>query len=196
MINIFFCLYSNDIMILSFDVDLINDIKKFLSYYFDMKDLVEIDLILGMKIIRSPISSISKSYYTQLLIDKFSYSNFSPVSSPFDPSIQLLKNFDKPYESNKICSNHWISSIVLDLTLLILFLNLIDILVILVGFIGLLQKESLYILKIPFHIILDLLAIQLYYKPIVMLIKFLIYLILNPPLTMYPFLVIMLILEN
>lgn len=57
-------LYVDDIFIISSNLDLIHDVKKFLSYYFDMKDLGEVDLILGMKIIRSSDSiSQSQSHY-------------------------------------------------------------------------------------------------------------------------------------
>lgn len=54
------CLYIDDILILSSDLDLINDVKKFLSDYFNMKDIGEVNMILGMKIIRS-LDSISLS---------------------------------------------------------------------------------------------------------------------------------------
>ena len=64
--------------------------------HFDMNDLGEADLILQMKINRSSdFISLSQSYYTQLLIDKFGYSDLSPISTFFDPSIQLFKNYDK-----------------------------------------------------------------------------------------------------
>ena len=59
-----------------------------------MKDLGETDVNFGMKIIQSP-NSISQSHYTQLLIDKFGYSDFSPISTPFDPSIQLFNYSNK-----------------------------------------------------------------------------------------------------
>ena len=87
------CLYVDDILILAPNLDLINDVKKFLFHHFDMKDLGEANQILGMKIIRtSEYISLSQSHYTRSLIDKFGYSKFSSVSTPFDPSIQLLKN--------------------------------------------------------------------------------------------------------
>ena len=46
-------LYVNDILIVTNDLDLINDIKNFLSHHFDIKDLGEVDLILSMKIIHT-----------------------------------------------------------------------------------------------------------------------------------------------
>ena len=67
-----------------------------------MKDLGEVDLILGMKIIRSFDSiSLTHSHYTQLLIDKFSYSDYSSISTSFDPFIQLFKILDKPMNQER-----------------------------------------------------------------------------------------------
>ena len=94
---IFLCLYVDDILILAPDLNLVNDIKNFLSHHFNMKDLGNADLILGMKIIRTVESiSLSQSHYTKKLIDKFGYSNYSTFSSPFDPSTHLTKNTGIP----------------------------------------------------------------------------------------------------
>ena len=90
---ILLCLYVDDILILAPDLNLVNDVKKFLSHRFDMKDLGKAELILGMKIIRTNNSiQLTQSHYTQKLIDKFGYSNYSSVSTPYDPSIHLVKN--------------------------------------------------------------------------------------------------------
>ena len=133
--------------------------RNFFLYYFDMKDLSKADLIFGLKIIWSPDSiSISQSYCTQLLIDKFGHSDFSLISTPLDLFIQLLKNSNKLVNKKDMLKSldfSCISPIISDLTLLMLFLDLVNILIILVGFIGLFLKEFLDILKISFHIILD-----------------------------------------
>ena len=47
------CLYMDDILILASDLNLVNDVKNFLSHHFDIKDLGKAELILGMKIIRT-----------------------------------------------------------------------------------------------------------------------------------------------
>ena len=70
-------LYVDDILILAPDLDLVNDVKKFLSHHFDMKDLGKAELILRIKIIRTNNSiHLTQSHYTQKLIDKFGYSNY------------------------------------------------------------------------------------------------------------------------
>jgi hypothetical protein len=45
------CLYVDDILIFGTSLDVINDVKSFLSNNFDMKDLGEADVILNIKLI-------------------------------------------------------------------------------------------------------------------------------------------------
>jgi hypothetical protein len=47
--GVILCLYVNDILILRTSIDVINDVKSFLSQNFDMKDLGEADVILNIK---------------------------------------------------------------------------------------------------------------------------------------------------
>ena len=61
-----------------------------------MKDLVEVDTIIGMKIIHTSDSiCLSQFHYTQMVFNKFRYSDYSFVSTLYDPSIHLLKNIEK-----------------------------------------------------------------------------------------------------
>ena len=46
------CLYIDDILIIGSNISCVNETKKFVSSKFDMKDLGEADVILGIKIIR------------------------------------------------------------------------------------------------------------------------------------------------
>ncbi|KAK3027482.1 hypothetical protein RJ639_041088 [Escallonia herrerae] len=46
-------LYVDDMLIFGADIDIINEAKKFLGSNFSMKDLGEVDVIIGIKIIRS-----------------------------------------------------------------------------------------------------------------------------------------------
>ena len=55
-----------------------------------------------MKIIRTKNSIyLSQSHYTQKLLDKFGYSDYSTVSTPYDPSIHLTKNTEKSINQEK-----------------------------------------------------------------------------------------------
>ena len=44
------CLYVDDILIFGTNIDVINEVKSFLSKSFDMKDLGEGDVILNIKL--------------------------------------------------------------------------------------------------------------------------------------------------
>lgn len=99
---IIFCLYVDDILILAHELETINQIKEFLFQKFDMKDLGEADVILGMKIIRSSNSiKLSQSHYTNIVLDKFGYSNCTPVSTPYDSTVALVKNNGQPINQEK-----------------------------------------------------------------------------------------------
>jgi hypothetical protein len=49
--GVILCLYVDDILIFGTSLDVINDVKSFLSNNFDMKDLGEADVILNIKLI-------------------------------------------------------------------------------------------------------------------------------------------------
>ena len=48
------CLYVDDMLILGTNIEIIKSAKRILSYNFDIKDLGVADVILGIKIIRTP----------------------------------------------------------------------------------------------------------------------------------------------
>ena len=62
-----------------------------------MKDIGEANVILGIKILRD-INGImlTQSHYIEKVLKKFNYLDCNPVSTPFDPSIQLTKNEGRP----------------------------------------------------------------------------------------------------
>ena len=96
------CLYIDDILILALDIDLINDIKTLLSNHFDMRDLGQANIILGMKINTSCNSyCLTQSHYTQMILDKFGYSVHFLLSIPYDPRSQLVKNTDNSINQEK-----------------------------------------------------------------------------------------------
>ena len=58
-----------------------------------MKDMGEEEVILGIRIKREHQGiSISQSHYIEKVLKKFNYSDCSPVSTPFDPSMKLMSN--------------------------------------------------------------------------------------------------------
>lgn len=87
------CLYVDDILIMSKEIDDINATKRMLSSKFDMKDLGVADLILGVRIIKTPQGlALSQSHYNEKVLDKFNYLNFYVVKTPIDLSCTFIKN--------------------------------------------------------------------------------------------------------
>ena len=58
------CLYVDDMLILGTNIEIIKSTKRMLSNSFDMKDLGVVDVILGIKITRTPDGiGLSQSHY-------------------------------------------------------------------------------------------------------------------------------------
>ena len=67
--------------------------KRFLSFTFKMKDLRQVDTILGIKVKRNRGGYVlSQSHYIEKALNKFSHLKIKEANTPFDPSIQLIKN--------------------------------------------------------------------------------------------------------
>jgi hypothetical protein len=91
--GVIICLYVDDMLIFGTNQDQVDKTKKFLSSKFDMKDMGEADVILGIKIIRGEHGiSISQSHYIEKVLKRFNFQDCSPVSTPFDPSAKLVPN--------------------------------------------------------------------------------------------------------
>ncbi|KAA0049695.1 Retrovirus-related Pol polyprotein from transposon TNT 1-94 [Cucumis melo var. makuwa] len=74
-------------------MELMTDTKFFLSSHFEMKDLGEADVILGVKIRKNKTSlSLCQSHYVEKILKKFDFFDVSPVRTPFDASKHLMKN--------------------------------------------------------------------------------------------------------
>ena len=68
------CLYVDDMLIMSKDINDINATKRMLSSKFDMKDLGVADLILEVRIIKTPHRlALSQSHYIEKVLDKFKF---------------------------------------------------------------------------------------------------------------------------
>ena len=87
------CLYVDDMLIFGPNVNVINETKNFLSSKFEMKDLGEADVILGVKIKRNANGfSLFQSHYIEKMLKKFDCFDVVPVRTPYDPSIHLRNN--------------------------------------------------------------------------------------------------------
>ena len=86
-------LYVDDILIFGMNIEVINDVKFFLSKSFDMKDLDETDVILNIKLIKNENGiTLSQSHYVEKILGRFGYVNSKPSPTPYDPSVILRKN--------------------------------------------------------------------------------------------------------
>ncbi|KAL0353746.1 UNVERIFIED_CONTAM: Retrovirus-related Pol polyprotein from transposon TNT 1-94 [Sesamum angustifolium] len=74
-------------------IEIITETKSFLKNKFEMKDMGEADVILGIKLIRSTDGiAISQSHYVEKIIEKFGYQNSRIAKTPYDSSVALFKN--------------------------------------------------------------------------------------------------------
>ena len=71
----------------------VNDTKKYLSSRFQMKDLNEVDTILGVKVKRhSGGFALFQSHYIEKVLSKFSHLNSKEANTPYDVSSKLTEN--------------------------------------------------------------------------------------------------------
>jgi hypothetical protein len=64
--SVILCLYVDDILIFKTNIDIINEVRSFLSKSFDMKDLGEANVILNIKLIKEDSGiTLSQSHYVE-----------------------------------------------------------------------------------------------------------------------------------
>nr|ASR75387.1 retrotransposon protein [Oryza barthii] len=91
--GVILCLYVDDILIFGTNLDVINEVKSFLSQNFDMKDLGVADVILNIKLIRGENGiTLLQSHYVEKILNRFGYIDSKPSPTPYDPSLLLRKN--------------------------------------------------------------------------------------------------------
>nr|CAE02261.2 OSJNBb0058J09.8 [Oryza sativa Japonica Group] len=91
--GVILCLYVDDILIFGTNLEVINDVKSFLSQNFDMKDLGVADVILNIKLIRGENGiTLLQSHYVEKILNRFGYIDSKPSPTPYDPSLLLRKN--------------------------------------------------------------------------------------------------------
>ncbi|GAA0149688.1 transmembrane signal receptor [Lithospermum erythrorhizon] len=87
------CMYVDDMLILENTLDVVNKTKELLSSNFEMKDLGEADVILGVRVIRNSEGiSLSQSHYVEKVLKKFNSFDVAHARTPYDPSLHLTKN--------------------------------------------------------------------------------------------------------
>jgi hypothetical protein len=100
--HVIICLYVDDLLIFGSNIDVINTTKTLLKNNFDMKDLGEANVILGMKITRTSNGIfIDQFHYIEKILKKYKFFDYKPVNTPFDPSVHLFPTKHENYIYNQ-----------------------------------------------------------------------------------------------
>lgn len=87
------CLYVDDMLIIGTNMKGIDETKAYLSSCFQMKDLNEVDTILGIKVKKiSGGYSLNQCHYIKKMLTKFEHLKFKEANTPYDSSCKLSKN--------------------------------------------------------------------------------------------------------
>ena len=89
------CLYVDDILIFGNNINVIEEVKDFLSSNFEMKDLGEANVIINIKLLREENGGVTlmQSHYVEKMLNCFGYSDCTSAPTPYDPSVLLRKNW-------------------------------------------------------------------------------------------------------
>ena len=90
---IIICLYVDGMLIFGTNLQVVSNTKSFLRSKFDMKDLGQAEVILGIKITRTLNGlNLSQEHYIEKILKRFEHFDCKPVSALYDPSSYLKKN--------------------------------------------------------------------------------------------------------
>jgi hypothetical protein len=95
------CLYVDDILIFGTSLDVIKEVKDFLSHCLEMKDLGVADVILNIKLLKDDDGGITllQSHYVEKILSHFGYSDYKSSPTPYDPSMLVQKNQGDPKDA-------------------------------------------------------------------------------------------------
>ena len=86
-------LYVDDMLIFGTSLSVVHSTKRFLASQFDIKDMGEAKVILGVKITRMGDSiMISQEHYVEKILKRFGHFDAKPMSTPYDANTHLMKN--------------------------------------------------------------------------------------------------------
>jgi hypothetical protein len=92
--GVILCSYVADILIFGTNLDVIKEVKDFLSHSFEMKDLGVADVILNIMLLRDDIGGITllQSHYVEKVLSRFGYRDSKSLPTPYDPILLFQKN--------------------------------------------------------------------------------------------------------
>ena len=89
--------YEINICTFGTSLSVVHSIKIFIVSQFDMKDMGEVKVILGVKITRMGDSiMLSQEHYVEKILKGFRHFDAKPVSTPYDANTHLMKNQGDP----------------------------------------------------------------------------------------------------
>ena len=85
------CHYADNMLIFGTNMKGVCETKKYLSSMFQMENLNEVDIVLGIKIKRlSERFSLCQSHYVEKVLQRFEHLNIKEANTPFNRSIRRL----------------------------------------------------------------------------------------------------------
>ena len=79
-------------LIFSTNLDVVHSTKRFLASQFDMKDMGEAKVILGLNITRmGDRIMLSQEHYVEKILKRFGHFNVKPMSTLYDVNTHLMK---------------------------------------------------------------------------------------------------------
>ena len=89
-------LYVDDMLIISTNMQGVIETKRFLSSVFKMKDLGEVDTILGIKVTKHEKGfALNQTHYIDKVLDKFKHLKIKEANTPFDSSVKFSESNDR-----------------------------------------------------------------------------------------------------
>ena len=89
----FVAVYIDDIVVGGWSEAEMNAVKEELSEKFEMKDLGQLHLFLGVKVIQDQLTGvirIGQPSYTEKILQNFGMYDCKPVSTPVNPDVKLV----------------------------------------------------------------------------------------------------------
>ena len=95
--RVIIALYVDDMLIFGIGLDMENNTKRFLTSQFNKKDMGEVKVILGVKIIKIGDSTMpSQEFYIEKILKRFGHFDAKPMSTTYDVNTHLMKNRGDP----------------------------------------------------------------------------------------------------
>ena len=91
------CLYEDDLLIFGMNLEGVRQTKQCLTSKVKMKDLNEVDTILGIKVHKHMDGfALSQAHYIRKVLEKFEHLKYKDFNTFYDPNFKLDENSGRP----------------------------------------------------------------------------------------------------